>query len=189
VGFQGVVQAQQSAGAGAPASPPSAPVVASASPPLKPSLSDFSWLAGRWRGDWGPRVAEQVWLAPDAGTMVGTFRLLENEKLLVIELFTLVEKPDGISFYFRHFTPDLVPWEKSGATVLNLVSLDARKVDFENQVNGLPKHAILLRVDADTYTARSEIVPETGDQQVIEITYHRQKSAPEKPNAGNAARR
>lgn len=153
------------------------------------TLADFTWLEGRWRGDWGPRVAEQAWFPPKAGVMTGLFRLIENDKTLVLELFTLVERPEGIDFFFRHFTPELVPWEKSDATVLNLASLDAKKVDFENAVNGQPKHAILIRVDADTYTARSEIIPETGDPQVIEITYHRQKPSPEKPNAGNGARR
>jgi hypothetical protein len=153
------------------------------------TLEEFAWLEGRWRGDWGPRVAEQTWLAPKAGAMTGLFRLVEGDKTLVLELFTLVEKPDGIDFFFRHFTPELVPWEKSGATVLNLASLDAKKVDFENAVNGLPKRAVLIRVDADTYTARSEIIPETGDLQVIEITYHRQKPTPEKPSVGSGARR
>jgi hypothetical protein len=192
-GVQIAALAQQPAGAGtqaasAPAPAPT-PVAPPAPPQPKPSLSDFSWLEGRWRGDWGPRVAEQVWLPPKAGTMLGTFRLVENEKILVIELFTLVEKPDGIDFYFRHFTPELVPWEKTDATILNLSTLDAKKADFENPVNGQPKHAILMRVDPDTYTSRSEIVPEQGDPQVIEITYHRQKTSDEKANAGNAARR
>ncbi len=52
-------------------------------------------------------------MAPKAGMMLGDFRVIENDKVLVIELFTLVEKPGGINFYFRHFTPELVPWEKS----------------------------------------------------------------------------
>lgn len=155
----------------------------------KPALTDLAWLEGRWRGDWGSRVAEQSWFAPKAGVMTGLFRLVEGDKTLVLELFTLVEKPEGIDFFFRHFTPELVPWEKSGATVLNLASLDAKKVDFENAVNGQPKRAVLIRVDPDTYTARSEIIPETGDPQVIEITYHRQKPTPEKPSAGSGAHR
>ena len=175
----------QSATAAAPA-PPQTPTPATTT---TPTLTDFAWLEGRWRGDWGPRVAEQAWFAPKARVMTGLFRLVEGDKTLVLELFTLLEKPDGIDFFFRHFTPELVPWEKSGATVLNLTSLDAKKADFENPANGLPKHAILIRVDADTYTARSEIIPETGDPQVIEITYHRQKPTPEKPSAGNGAHR
>jgi hypothetical protein len=171
----------------APAPDKQAPAAA---PAPGATLADFAWLEGRWRGDWGPRVAEQDWMAPKAGMMTGLFRLVEGDKTLVLEMFTLVEKSDGINFYFRHFTPELVPWEKADATMLNLVSADAKKIEFENPVNGQPKRAILLRVDADTYTARSEIVPEQGDQQVIEITYHRVKPAPpEKPNAKNGAHR
>jgi Domain of unknown function (DUF6265) len=168
--------AQKRAGAG---TSPSAPPAASASAPAaepRSGLANFAWLEGRWLGAWGPRVAEQCWTAPKAGMMLGTFRLVEDEKTLVLELFTLVEKPDGINFYFRHFTPALVPWEKADATVLNLVSLDGARFVFENPVNGEPKHSILTRLDADTYVARSEIVTETGDTQVIEITYHRQKN-------------
>lgn len=188
------VMAQQPAGtgAGAGAQTATAPAIAAQSDPAvapKAKLADFAWLEGRWRGDWGPRIAEQTWFAPKAGVMTGVFRLVESDKTLVIELFTLVEKPEGIDFYLRHFTPELVPWEKSEATILKLSTLDSKKIDFENSFDGQPKHAILLRLDPDTYISRSEIVPEKGDPQVIEINYHRQKPAPEKPNAGNGARR
>jgi hypothetical protein len=180
--------AQQAAGSGAAAAPAASASSAPAQQPLaapspaKATLADMGWLEGRWRGEWGTRIAEQAWTGPKAGVMTGVFRLVENDKALVIELFTIVEKPEGLNFYIRHFTPELVAWEKSEPTVLNLVSLDPKKVDFENLVNGLPKHAILLRVDADTYTARSELVPETGEPQVTEITYQRQKPAVEKPS-------
>lgn len=151
---------------------------ASAEQNPSPTLADFAWLVGRWQGDWGPRTAEQVWLAPKAGVMVGTFRLVEDDKTLVIELFTLLQKPDGIEFRFRHFTPDLITWEKSDPTILTLESSDGTKTVFVNQVNGQPRHAILTRIDQDTYVSRSEIVPDSGGLQVIEITYHRQKPAP-----------
>ncbi len=154
-----------------------------------PSLADFSWLEGTWRGEWGPRTAEQVWLAPKAGEALGIFRLVENDKTLVIELFTLVEKSGGIDFYMRHFTPQLVPWEKSEATLLHLGNHGDTKFEFENPANGMPKRMILTRLDADTFVARSEIIPESGEIQVVEITYHRQKPAAEQPNAGSAAHR
>jgi Domain of unknown function (DUF6265) len=153
------------------------------------SLADFSWLEGTWRGEWGPRTAEQVWLAPQAGGALGIFRLMENDKTLVIELFTLVENSSGIDFYLRHFTPQLIPWEKSDATLLHLASRSDTKFEFENPANGMPKRTILTRLDADTFVARSEIIPESGEIQVVEITYHRQKPAAENPNAGNAAHR
>lgn len=152
-------------------------------------LTALSWLEGRWRGEWGPRVAEQVWLSPKAGAMEGVFRLLEVDKTLVIEFFTLVQKPQGVAFYSRHFTPTLLPWEKSDATVLNLVSFENNKFVFENPVNGMPKTATLTRTGADEYVSRSELVPETGEPQVIEITYKRQPATAIPANAGNAAPR
>jgi hypothetical protein len=166
-----------------PSAPPTPPQLIAS-----PKLSDLAWLEGRWRADWGPRVAEQVWMAPKAGMMLGDFRVIENDKVLVIELFTLVEKSGAINFYFRHFTPELVPWEKSDGTLLKLATADTKRFDFENPTNGKPKHAILTRIDADTYIARSEIIPETGDPQVIEITYHRQPLAVVAPNSGTGAR-
>ncbi len=182
------VSAQESAGAATqsefPSNPPRTPAATPAPttvPPKKFTLADFGWLPGRWLGQWGPRVAEQVWTPARAGTMFGIFRVIENDKTLVIELLALNETPTGIEYRIRHFTPDLAPWEKSDSTVLNLASLDAKKIVFDNPVDGQPKHATLDRIDEDTYIWRSEIVPAQGDTQVVEITFRRQKPAPKKP--------
>jgi hypothetical protein len=182
------ISAQESAGAGAqsgfssnPARTPRPAPAPTTVPPKKFTLADFAWLPGRWLGQWGPRVAEQVWTPARAGMMFGIFRVIENDKTLVIELLALNETPNGIEYRIRHFTPDLAPWEKSGSTVLNLSSLDAKKIVFDNPVDGQPKHAILDRVDEDTYIWRSEIVPLQGDTQVVEITFRRQKPTAKKP--------
>lgn len=171
---------QQPVGAGAPSTSArqGAHAGPTASTPSKPTLAGFSWLAGRWQGAWGPRVAQQVWTAPKAGVMLGTFQLAEGGKTLVLELFTLVEDPDGIKFNLRHFTPDLVAWEKSGPTVLTLATIDSKHAVFENPIDGQPRHAIFTRADADTYVSRFEIIPEKGELQVTEITYHRQFDVP-----------
>ncbi len=168
------------AGAGArtsSAAPGSAaPVLASDSAPsVQTTLADFAWLEGKWRGDWGPRVAEQVWMAPRAGVMVGLFRVAEGDKTLVVELVSLVEQPDTIEFHLRHFTPSLAPWETSAPAVLQLTAVDAKKAVFENPASGEPKRVIFRRLDADTYVSHSEIVPEKGEPEVVEITYHRRK--------------
>lgn len=149
-----------------------------ATPNQSPSLADFSWLAGRWKGDWGPRTAEQDWFEPKAGLMLGTFRLVEDDKTLVIELFTLLQKSNGIELRFRHFTAELVNWEKSDPTTLDLESVDAKKAVFVNPVNGQPKHVVFTRIDQDTYISRSEIISASGDLQVVEITYRREKTVP-----------
>lgn len=168
---------QQPTGAGVQTAPPSDKVTPPA-PAAKTTLADFAWLVGRWEGAWGPRIAQQTWAPPRAGVMLGTFQLTENDKTLVVELFALVEKPDGIELRLRHFTPSLVAWEKSGPAVLKFTSADPKTVVFENPNDGEPKRAVIQRIDADTYISRSEIVPEKGDSQVTEITYRRQKDGP-----------
>jgi hypothetical protein len=171
------VAGQQPTGAGTQTAP--APANDSLpAPAAKTTLADFAWLAGRWQGVWGPRIAQQVWTAPSAGVMLGTFQLTGDGKTLVIELFTLLEKPDGIEFRLRHFTPSLVAWEKSGPAVLKFASGDPKTTVFENPSDGEPKRAIIQRIDGDTYVSRSEIVAENGEMQVAEITYRRQKEAP-----------
>ena len=109
--------------------------------------------------------------------MLGTFQLTENGQTLVVELFTLVEKPDGIHFYLRHFTPSLAAWENTDPAMLNLTSIDPKTAIFENPGKGQPKRTLFKRIDADSYVVRSEVVREQGDMQVTEITYHRQKDA------------
>src|ERR1700746_1083301 len=153
-----------------------------------PTLAQFNWLEGQWRGEWGSRVAEQTWLEPKAGEIAGLFRIIEGQKTLVLEIFSLVDKTEGVQFYLRHLTPELQPWEKSDATMLKLESVDATKATFVNPVNGEPKRTIFTRLDADTYTARSEIEPANGEPQVIEITFHRQKPQAAPASGGNGGR-
>jgi hypothetical protein len=155
--------------------PPGAPT---APPAQKTTLAEFAWLAGHWQGSWGPRLAQQAWMPPKAGVMLGTFQLAENDKTLVLEVFTLTEETNGIELRIRHLTPSLVAWEKSGAIVLNLASTDSKSAVFENPMNGQPKRAVFTRLDADTFVSRSEIIAEKGDMQVTEITYHRMRETP-----------
>jgi Domain of unknown function (DUF6265) len=171
------VQAPDASAQTASIAAPSARPAVSSDPaaPLKATIADFAWLEGKWRGDWGPRTAEQVWMAPKAGAMEGLFRVAEGNKTLVLEFVSLVERPDAIELHIRHFTPSLDPWETSSPAVLKLTAMDPKRSVFDNAVNGEPKRVIFHRLDADTYVAHSEVVPEKGQPEVIEIIYHRVK--------------
>jgi len=107
--------------------------------------------------------------------MLGTFQLTENDKTLVLELFTLVAQPDGTNLYIRRFTPSLAAWEQAGPAVLHLSSLDPKTAVFDNPGEGQPRRTLFRRLDADTYVSHSEVAPENGAPRVTEITYHRQK--------------
>lgn len=145
------------------------------------TLADFAWLAGRWEGKLGApgsdkqMTAEQEWMAPKNGTMQGFFRLTDNEKTIVIELFTIRETPEGIAFYFRHFSPELKPWEEAEAYHLNLTKWDASTFRFDNPVVNQLKDAILTRHGDDSYTSHGDITGADGKPQVIEVTYQRVK--------------
>lgn len=141
----------------------------------KPSISDFAWLEGKWEGNWGPRLAEQVWLSPKGGELPGLFRVVENDKTLVLELFSLVENSDEIEMRIRHFTPSLVPWEQSAIAVLRLTNLDATEAIFENASSGQPIRETLIRIDADTYLLRTEISQAANNNQITEIRFQRVK--------------
>jgi hypothetical protein len=139
------------------------------------TLEDFSWLAGRWEGHLGPMTAEQQWMTPRNGTMQGFFRLTDSEKTIVIELFTIRETPGGIEFYFRHFSPELKPWEEKEAYHLNLAKSEGGVFRFDNPVVNQLKDAILTRVDGDTYISHGDITDADGKAKAIEVTYHRAK--------------
>lgn len=143
-------------------------------------IADLDWLAGRWVGKWGPRTAEQVWTSPEAGLMLGAFRVFEDHHTGLVELFTLEQQKDGVGLHLRRFTPDLLPWETS-ATKLTLQSYDSKKWVFLNPANGEPKRSIFIRVDSDTYTLRSEISSGKGPLRVVDIIFHRQGAPSRKP--------
>ena len=114
--------------------------------------------------------------------MLGIYRIIEADQVLVIEILELSESPDGIEYRIRHFTPGLAPWEKTDdPTLLKLASIDPKRIVFENPADGQPKHVILDRGDEDTFISRAEIAPQAGEPQVVSITFHRQKPPVKKP--------
>ena len=145
------------------------------------TLADLAWLAGRWEGKLGAPgsdkqlTAEQEWMAPKNGTMQGFFRLTDNEKTIVIELFTIRETADGMVFYFRHFSPELKPLEEKEAYHLNLTKSDANSFRFDNPVVNQLKDAIITHNADDSYTLHGDITGADGKPSVIEVTYHRVK--------------
>jgi Domain of unknown function (DUF6265) len=146
-----------------------------ADPVGQPNLGDFAWLVGRWQGSWGPRTTQQAWLPPKGDTMVGTFQVNEDGRTLVIELYSLIQTTGSIELHLRHFTPSLIPWEKSAGTVLRLTSFDSRSLTFENTSDGQPERQSLTRVDSDTYIFRAEIASPGAHPQVVSISYRRQR--------------
>ena len=110
--------------------------------------------------------------------MTGTLQVTENGRPLVIELFTLTETADGVELRIRRFTPALAAWGDNEPAVLRLVANDAAGAVFANTGGGEPHRQTFKRLDADNYSARSEMsgVPNRDSNdaaQTVEINFHR----------------
>ena len=98
----------------------------------EPTLADFDFMVGHWANPEaeGP---EEIWLAPARGVMSGMMRWASagGGGTYVLELLTMVEEEAGIRFYFKHFDPQITPWEKNEANTYKLVGLEDRCARFE----------------------------------------------------------
>jgi hypothetical protein len=120
------------------------------------SLDDLNWLVGHWQGEPpGGGLAEEVWTAPAAGAMMGSFRWTRGEKVVVYEFLLLEETPEGLVLRLRHFSTGSKAWEEKDAPL-----------DF-HLTEGGPKSAVF---DAQTENGwlRLKMHPE-GDTGLVVI--------------------
>ncbi len=81
--------------------------------PAVARLADLTWLVGHWRGEGFSGTVEEVWLPPEGGAMLGTFRLVVGGAVRFYEIMTLVQEGEHVSLRLKHFHPDLVGWEEN----------------------------------------------------------------------------
>jgi len=95
-------------------------------------IADFTWLAGTWRGPGLGGMGEELWSVPAGGSMMGIYRLLEDEQVVFYELLTLVESGGSLLLTLKHFHPDLRGWEERDDTVqLPFIKAEAGSYYFE----------------------------------------------------------
>ena len=95
-------------------------------PPVA-TLDDASWLVGSWAGTAFGSQFEQVWSTPSAGSMVGTFKLMNEGQVVFYEILLLTVEDGVLSLKVKHFNPDFTAWEEKEEYV------DFRLVDFDEQ--------------------------------------------------------
>jgi hypothetical protein len=151
--------------------------------PIAASTADFAWLAGSWEGRLAKlpdAIAEIVFQPPRAGVLTGVMRLSQGDKLLVIELISLVDTPRGPEMRFRHFSPTLDAYEPTFKQAMLLKSHGAAKDVFENVVaydktlmSTQPRVSTWERRGADEMIAHSDIIGDDGKPDVVEVSYRR----------------
>jgi hypothetical protein len=112
-------------GSAEPGSTPNTLKLKEGAPRAPAKVADLAWLAGRWTGEGlGGRV-EEAWSEPDAGSMVGYFRLVKDGKPVFYEIMTLLEAEGSVEMRLKHVNPDMTGWEeKNGYITFKLVKHD-----------------------------------------------------------------
>lgn len=113
------------------------------------SMEAVSWLEGRRAGSQGERRWEEHWSAPDAGGMVGMFRMLEGERVIVYELLMIeLETDEGggarVVHRLRHFGPGMKAWEE-GPIEYGLVEATPELILFRNRTEEGPAYIRYMR--------------------------------------------
>jgi hypothetical protein len=99
--------------------------------PPAATVRDVAWLAGTWRGTAFGKAAEEYWSAPSAGTMLGTFKLMDGDSVDMYELMELAVTEGRLGLKVKHFSADFSAWEEKPDYVhFKLVALEPGAAHF-----------------------------------------------------------
>ena len=95
------------------------------------SIKDIAWLAGNWSGTGMGGVSDETWGTPNNGVMVGTYRLVINNKPIFYEMMWMMEHEGSLILRLKHFSSELVGWEEKDKTVdFRFVNKTGNRVNF-----------------------------------------------------------
>lgn len=110
-------------------------------------VEQLAWLAGSWCGASETATAEEHWLAPHGGVLLGVHRDVRQGRPAFFEFLRIAEE-DGEIFY--HASPD-----GREATAFRLVEIAGRRAVFANPEHDYPQR-IIYESSGDELTATIE---------------------------------
>jgi len=132
------------------------------------TIDSIAWLVGSWSGSAFGGTFEEVWLAASSGTMVGTFKLMHNNKPTMYELMLIVEEKGSLNVKLKHFNADFTAWEEKDKFIsFPLVKLTVDAAYF----NGLT-----YRRDGSDRLKVYVAIKEGEDVHEEELLFHRMRS-------------
>ncbi len=81
------------------------------------TIDDAAWLAGNWSGKSTDGLAEESYLQPAGGSVVGMFRQLKDGKPTFYEFLVISEHEGSLLYRIKHFNPDMHGWEKQNESI------------------------------------------------------------------------
>lgn len=116
-------------------------------PPAAATVEAAAWLAGCWEvaSPDGANVAEEQWMAPRGGLMVGMTRSVRGGEARGWELLTLRVEDERLVY---HAVPS-----GQAATDFPARTVGKDRLEFVNAAHDFPRKIVYTRVDADRVDA------------------------------------
>lgn len=116
---------------------------------LEPKLENIAWISGTWHGEAFGGITEEIWSEPSGGSMMATFKLINDGKVTFYEIEVIREVENSLILQLKHFGPDLKGWETKDETIdFPLIKITENKVVFEGMTfEKISTHEMNIYVD------------------------------------------
>ncbi len=92
-------------------------------------IESLTWMTGAWAGPLGESVIEEVWTAPQAGSISAAVRFFRGEKTTMFEYITIAEEAQTLVLRLMQWGPAMKPL-KERFEELHLVSQSEGEATF-----------------------------------------------------------
>lgn len=131
---------------------------------IEPTLENISWISGNWKGNAMGGVAEENWSEPLGDSMMASFKLVKDDKVVFYEIEIIREVNNTLILQLKHFNNDLKGWETKDETVdFPLKTITKNKVIFEGMT--FEKH------NENEMTVHVDVKMDDGSTQVMSFKY------------------
>ena len=131
---------------------------------LEPKLKNIAWIAGTWHGEAFGGKTEEIWSEPSGGSMMATFKLINDDKVTFYEIEIIREIENTLILQLKHFGKDLKGWETKDKTVdFPLLKITENKAIFKGMT--------FEKTSENEMTIYVDIKNEDGKVEVVKFNY------------------
>ncbi|MGG5487224.1 DUF6265 family protein [Gaetbulibacter sp. PBL-D1] len=131
---------------------------------LEPKLENCAWIAGNWKGEAFGGITEENWSKPSGGSMMATFKLINDNKVSFYEIEIIREVDNSLILQLKHFDSQLRGWETKDETVdFPLKEITPNKVIFEGMT--------FERISDNEMNVYVDIHQKDGSIEVVKFNY------------------
>ena len=131
---------------------------------LEPKLENIAWISGNWKGEAFGGLTEENWSEPSGGSMMATFKLINDGKVSFYEIEIIREVENTLILQLKHFENDLKGWETKDETVdFPLKEITPTKAIFEGMT--------FEKVSANEMNVYVDIHQKDGSVETVKFNY------------------